>query len=366
MASKHSSQIIILVSTTLLALVGITFIFSASSYSAQLSFGDSFFFVKKQAIAFVGGIVIMLVGAKINLQILIKLKWVIYIISLTLLGLILIPGVGVASYGATRWLDLGFTTIQPSEIAKFGLMIFLAAYMQENPPTNLKKMIIPLLSGLIMCLLIILEPNMSITLCVGMALIILIYIAGAPKKWFVMLVIIVIIAVPVLIILEPYRIKRILAFLDPWQNPKAEGYQLIQSYYALGNGGLFGVGLFRSRQKYLFLPFAESDFIFSVIGEETGLVGCLFVMLLFGLLIFYGIKVAMNAKNLYHTLLASGLVAIIALQALINLAVVTGTIPPTGVPLPYVSAGGTSLVTFMFVSGLLCNISGVTNQEKLP
>lgn len=366
MASKHSSQIVIVVSTILLAVVGIIFIYSASSYSSLLSFGDSFFFVKKQAIAFAAGIILMIVGAKINLQLLIKFKWIIYIISLALLVLILIPGLGVESYGATRWLNLGFITIQPSEIAKFALMIFLAAYLQENPPTALKKMLVPLLCGIIMCLLIILEPNMSITLCVGMALLIIIYIAGAPKKWFVLLLIIVAVAVPILIVLEPYRIKRILAFLDPWQNPKAEGYQLIQSYYALGNGGLFGVGLFRSRQKYLFLPFAESDFIFSVIGEEMGLVGCIFVMLIFALLIFYGIKTAMNAKNMYHTLLASGLVSIIALQTLINLAVVTGTIPPTGVPLPYVSAGGTSLVTFMFVSGLLCNISGVTNHQKLP
>lgn len=366
MESKRSSQLIVILSTTLLAFIGIVFIYSASSYSAKLSFDDSFFFVKKQGLAFIAGLVLMLVGAKINLQIFIKLKWIIYIISLALLAVILIPGVGVESYGATRWLNLGFTTIQPSEIAKFGLMIFLAAYMQENPPTSFKKMIIPLLTGLIMCGLIIIEPNMSITLCVGMALIILIYIAGAPKKWFIILVLLVIIAVPILIILEPYRVKRILAFLDPWQNPKAEGYQLIQSYYALGNGGLFGVGLFRSRQKYLFLPFAESDFIFSVIGEELGLFGCVVVIILFALLIFYGIKIAINSKSLYHTLLAAGLTAIIALQTIINLAVVSGSIPPTGVPLPYVSAGGTSLVTFMFVSGLLSNIASVTNKEKLP
>lgn len=366
MELKRSAQINILITTVFLAAIGIIFIYSASSYSAKLEYNDSFFFVKKQALAFGAGLILMFFGAKLKLSILIKIKWIIYIFSIILLSLLLIPNLGKESYGATRWIDLGFISLQPSEIAKFGLMIFLAGYMYENPPLSFKKMIIPIISGVIICLLIILEPNMSITICVGMSLILLIFIAGAPKKWFVLLIILVAVAIPALIIIEPYRIKRILAFMDPWQNPKAEGYQLIQSYYALGNGGLFGVGLFKSRQKYLFLPFAESDFIFSVIGEETGLIGCLIVVLAFFLLIYNGIKVAVSANNFYYTLLATGLTSVIALQAIINIAVVTGSIPPTGVPLPYVSAGGTSLVCFMFVSGLLYNIASVTNKGKLP
>lgn len=366
MELKRSAQINILITTVFLAAIGIIFIYSASSYSAKLEYNDSFFFVKKQALAFGAGLILMFFGAKLKLSILIKFKWIIYIFSIILLSLLLIPNLGKESYGATRWIDLGFISLQPSEIAKFGLMIFLSGYMYENPPLSFKKMIIPIISGVIICLLIILEPNMSITICVGMSLILLIFIAGAPKKWFVLLIILVAVAIPALIIIEPYRIKRILAFMDPWQNPKAEGYQLIQSYYALGNGGLFGVGLFKSRQKYLFLPFAESDFIFSVIGEETGLIGCLIVVLAFFLLIYNGIKVAVSANNFYYTLLATGLTSVIALQAIINIAVVTGSIPPTGVPLPYVSAGGTSLVCFMFVSGLLYNIASVTNKGKLP
>jgi len=210
------------------------------------------------------------------------------------------------------------------------------------------------------------EPNMSITMCVGMALILMLYIGGSPKKLFVLLVVLVAVAIPLLIILEPYRIKRILAFINPWENPKDEGYQLIQSYYALGSGGLFGVGLFRSRQKYLFLPFAESDFIFSVIGEELGLVGCIFTIAVFAVLIFAGIQTAVRAQNRYYSLLAAGLTSIIALQTLINIAVVSGSIPPTGVPLPYISAGGTSLMVFMFVSGILYNIASVTNRQLSP
>ncbi|MFW5780204.1 MAG: putative lipid II flippase FtsW [Bacillota bacterium] len=347
----------IALSTIFLGLFGIVMIYSASSYSAKLDFNDEFFYVKKQAIAFVAGVAVMFAGAKLNLEYLNKFKWVILIFSIVILGLVFIPGLGVESYGATRWLNLGFTTVQPSEFAKFGLMIFLAGYLYENPPKKFINLIVPLICGLGVCVLIMLEPNMSITMCVGLGLLIMLYIAGTSKKWFVILFLCVLVAVPLMIFLEPYRVKRFTAFINPWQNPQAEGYQLIQSYYALGGGGLFGVGLFRSQQKYLFLPFAESDSIFSVIGEELGLFGCLFVMAVFAVLIFSGIRVALRSKSFYHTLLATGLTGIMGLQTLINMAVVTGAIPPTGLPLPYISAGGTALMTYMFVSGILINIA---------
>jgi cell division protein FtsW len=344
-------------STILLALLGILMIYSASSYSALREIGDEFFYVKKQAIAFAAGLVMMLVGSKINIEILKKIKWIILFVSIILLGLVFVPGLGVENYGATRWLNLGFTTVQPSEFAKFGLMIFLAGYLTENPPKNIAALIVPLVCGLGVCTLIILEPNMSITMCVGMSLLVILFVAGTPKKWFVLLFLAVAIAVPLMIIVEPYRMKRLTAFINPWDNPKAEGYQLIQSYYALGGGGLFGRGLFRSRQKYLFLPFAESDFIFSVVGEELGLFGCIVVMAVFAVLIFSGIKVALRADSFYKTLLATGITAVIALQTIINMAVVTGTIPPTGLPLPFVSFGGTALMTCMFSAGILINIA---------
>ena len=340
-----------------LGLFGIVMIYSASSYSAKLDFNDEFFYVKKQALAFVAGLVAMFMGWKLNLKYLNKFKWAILILSLILLGLVFVPGLGVESFGAKRWLNLGFTTLQPSELSKFGLMIFLAGYLSENPPDKFKQLIVQLISGLGMCVLIVLEPNMSITICVATGLLIMLYVAGTPKKWFVILFVLAFVAAVVLIIIEPYRIKRLTAFFNPWQNPQAEGYQLIQSYYALGGGGLFGVGLFRSRQKYLFLPFAESDFIFSVIGEELGLFGCLFIMAVFAVFIFSGIKIALRAGCLYHTLLATGIIGIIGLQTLVNMAVVTGAIPPTGLPLPFISAGGTALMTYMFVSGVLINIA---------
>lgn len=341
----------------LLSIIGLIFIYSASSYSAGIEFGDKFYHVKKQFLSLIVAIIAMLIGNKIKIEKLVRFKWIIFAIAVVLLALVFIPGLGVESYGATRWINLGLFTIQPSEISKFALVIFLAIHMAENPPIKVKDMVIPLLSGGIFCGLIMAEPNMSITVVVGATLMIMLFVGGMRNKWFIALFIVVLVGGVVLIVAEPYRMARLFAYINPWQNPQGEGYQLIQSYYALGNGGLFGVGLFNSRQKYLFLPFAESDFIFAIIGEETGFIGCLVISILFAVIILSGYKVAKNAKSRYQSLLVTGLVSIIAVQTVVNLAVVTGTIPPTGVPLPFVSAGGTSLVAFMFVIGLILNVA---------
>ncbi len=341
-------------------------IYSASSYSAELHTGDAFFYVKKQLFGFIAGCVTMLCGYFVKEEWLSKLKWVIYGVSMALLLVLFIPGVGQSSYGATRWINLGFITIQSSEIAKFGLVIFLACYLYEHPPTTLKGLVVPLVMGLATCVAVMLEPNMSITLVIGASLMVMLFIGGMSRKHILVAVVLVCIAIPLLIILEPYRIKRLVAFVDPWANPKGEGYQLIQSYYALGSGGLFGVGLFNSRQKYLYLPFAESDFIFSVIGEELGLIGCLAVICLYLVLVWSGIKIALKADSNRTRMLAAGITSIIAIQTLLNIAVVSGAVPPTGVPLPYVSAGGSSLMVFMFASGLLARLSGEKDGIKLP
>ncbi|MEG2454248.1 MAG: FtsW/RodA/SpoVE family cell cycle protein, partial [Clostridia bacterium] len=174
------------------------------------------------------------------------------------------------------------------------------------------------------------------------------------------------IALPVMIIIEPYRLKRLTAFINPWETPQAEGYQLIQSYYALGSGGFFGVGLQNSRQQYLFLPFSESDFILSIIGEETGYFGCLLLMAIFFAFIYFGIKISASADTRLKCYLSSGITLIVAIQTVVNIAVVSGTIPPTGLPLPFVSAGGSSLVAFLLATGLLAKCSnkdGVINRN---
>ena len=216
--------------------------------------------------------------------------------------------------------------------------------------------------GGLTCVLILLEPNLSVTLCVGMVMLIMLVVGGIRLKHFLLLLIPAICLLPILIAMEPYRLQRLMAFLDPWASPKEEGFQLIQSLYALGSGGLFGVGLFNSRQKYLFLPFSESDFIFSIIGEETGFIGAICVLTIYMIVIWQGVKIALNASDRLGAYLASGITSVIGVQLLINVAVVTGSIPPTGIPLPFMSAGGTSLMVFLAAVGMFLNISKGENQ----
>ena len=214
-----------------------------------------------------------------------------------------------------------------------------------------------LIVGVIFCALIIIEPNMSITMCVALLMLALVFLSGTNLKQLTVVLIPFVIAVPLMIILEPYRLKRLSAFIDPWASPKGEGYQLIQSLYALGNGGLFGAGLFNSTQKYRFLPFAESDFILSIIGEELGFLGLLAFFLCCGFIIYRGFKIAGACKDRFGYLLASGFTLVYGIQVVINALVVSGTIPPTGLPLPLISSGNTSLIITMASMGVLYNLS---------
>lgn len=339
--------------------MGLVFIYSASSYSAKVRYDDSFYFVKKQLVGLVLGIVVMIFCANFDYHKFVKLRWYIVVISAILLLLVFVPGLGKNNYGANRWITIGGFSLQSSEIAKFGFVIFSASYLSKN----YKKMktfggTLPiLLVGGITCVLILLEPNLSVTLCVGMVMLVMLIVGGMRAKHFLYILIPALCLLPVLIVIEPYRLQRLMAFIDPWASPKEEGFQLIQSLYALGSGGLFGVGLFNSRQKYLFLPFSESDFIFSIIGEELGFVGCVLVIAIYASLIWFGVKIAMNASDRLGCYMAAGITSVIAIQLLINIAVVTGSIPPTGIPLPFMSAGGTSLMVFMGAVGILLNIS---------
>ncbi|MGN0796974.1 MAG: putative lipid II flippase FtsW [Christensenellales bacterium] len=356
-------DVILIISTLFLALLGLLMQYSAGSYVATRDTGDAFYFVKKQALALVVAVVAMIVATKINLQKLDKYSWVLLIFGMVMLGLVFIPGLGVEKYGATRWINLGFTTFQPSEIAKFAVAIFIASQVSKKSAVSFKNMLVSLLAMGVTCVLIMLEPNMSITMCVGLSCLIILFVGGAKFKHFAILALPLVAVVVLLIMIEPYRLKRLTAFLDPWASPLGEGYQLIQSYYALGNGGLFGVGLFNSRQKYLFLPFAESDFIFSIICEELGWVGGVAVMCVYCVIIVCGIRIAINATTRFQTYLALAITVIIAVQTLLNIAVVTGAIPPTGLPLPFVSYGGSSLVVFSCAVGLLLGVSRQSQES---
>lgn len=352
----------LLFSVILLSVVGTVFIYSASRYSALSTYNDSLYFVKKQIIGILLGIAAMIFTSFYNYNKLKKFTIPVSIIAFVLLCLVFVPGIGVENYGAKRWIGFGGFTLQPSEIAKFALILFTASYVSGNPD-KIKTFvgILPVLVvGGIICLLIILEPNMSITICTVLLLFGLLFAAGMKIKHFAFLIIPAFLGGVALIFLEPYRINRLLAFIDPWANPKGEGYQLLQSLYALGSGGWFGVGLFNSRQKYAFLPFAESDFILSVIGEEIGFIGVFFFFALLIFIIVKGIMIASKAENVFGFMLATGVTLIFGIQVIINALVVTGSIPPTGLPLPLVSSGNTSIIIFMAEMGVLFNISKKT------
>lgn len=326
MQKNKRLNLILIALVAFLCLFGMLMIYSASSYSSGVLYGDSFHFVKKQVFGFLVGIACFFFTYTFDYHRYYSLRYWVLGASVILLALVFVPGLGISANGARRWIGFGGVQLQSSEVAKFGFVIFTSSYLSKN----YKKMktfsgLLPvLLAGGIICLLVMLEPNMSVTMCIGMVMIIMLFVGGMSLKHFCLLAVPALALVILLIVIEPYRMSRLMAFINPWANPKEDGYQLIQSLYSLGAGGLFGVGLFNSRQKYLFLPFAESDFIFAIIGEEFGLLGCILLISIYAVIIAIGVKIALNSSDRLGTYLALGITSVIAVQLLINIAVVTG------------------------------------------
>ena len=356
-ASKIKSDLILIFSILLLCVLGGIFVYSASYYVAEKDYNDKFYFLKKQIIGYVIGWITFVIASVIDYRKIKKYSLVFFIISSILLALVLTP-LGREVYGAKRWLGIGSFTIQPSDISKLAFVIFASAYLSNDISRirTLKGVLPLLIAGGITCVLIITEPNMSITVCVGLIMLAMLFIAGMKIKHFVLIFIPIILMIPLLIIIEPYRLKRLTAFLDPWSSPKGEGYQLLQSLYSLGSGGLFGVGLFKSRQKMRFLPFAESDFILSIIGEEVGFVGVVLLFLLAGVIVWRIVKTAKQCDNFFGYLLSMGIAFIFIIQIAVNALVVTGSIPPTGLPFPLISSGNTQIIVFMASFGIVNSI----------
>ncbi len=365
-AKGNKGDVLIPVLTVALAFFGLIAVYSASNYTALTTYGDRWYFVKKQALGFIIGLPLMIVCGKLNVDRLKskKIRYLGLIIPIILLALVFVPGVGKSNYGATRWIGIGPITIQPSELAKYGFVLFSAGYISDkmSEMRTFKGVFPVLLAGGAICLLIILEPNMSVTMCVALLMLAILFAGGMKIKHFLIVFIPVLLVVPALIIAEPYRLSRLSAFLDPWEEPRGEGYQLIQSLYALGNGGWFGTGLFNSRQKYRFLPFAESDFILSVIGEELGFIGIVFFFGVCALLIFRGIRATKRADTPFAFFLALGITMVYGIQTVLNALVVSGSIPPTGLPLPLISSGNTSLIITMASMGVLYSVSKNTKR----
>ncbi len=361
-----AGDLFFLFAVILLTAVGCVAVYSASSYNAAVQYGDSLYFLKKQLLGFALGLAAMVGISFLPHEKLKRAGLPVLILSLVLLALVFVPGIGKSNYGATRWIGFGGFTLQPSELAKYGLVLFTAGYFAKDPARmRTGRGVLPVLfAGLGICALVILEPNMSVTMLIAAVTVGMIFLAGCSWKTLFAIAVPVLIAVPALIFIEPYRLKRLSAFLDPWESPKGEGYQLIQSLYALANGDFFGTGIFRSRQKYRFLPFAESDFILSVIAEETGFFGVLLLFALVGFIIYRGIRIARQCESFYGYMLVTGIMLTFSVQVCLNALVVSGCIPPTGLPFPLVSAGNTSLIVTMAAMGVVYGVSRHNGNAK--
>ena len=357
---KGNTDFAILIVTLILVLFGIVMVYSASYYYADVKFGDGQYFVKKQIVGAVLGLVAMIILMNFDYKKLYRYAKASIILSVILLGIIFIPGVGVELNEASRWINVFGFQFQPAEVAKFALILYFAATITRKQKVigSLKKGFFPLLYVYgIVAILILMQPNFSTLVCISLLVCILLWMGGA-KGWHLIVLAVIGLAGGVLLIASsPYRALRYTVFLDPWKDPQNTGYQLIQSLYGIGAGGLFGVGFGNSQQKLLFLPYGESDFIFSIIAEELGLLIVIVLILLYLYLIIRGIRTAMRCPDMFGSLIAAGISAIIAIQVLVNIGVATGSIPPTGLPLPFVSAGSSSLLFFMASIGILLNIS---------
>ncbi len=361
-----------------LVVFGVLMIYSASNYNAKIYYDDAFYYTVKQLIGLVLGLVGLLVMYFIDFRWLQKLAFVIFGVAVVLLIAVFIPGISISKLGATRWIGIGSFSLQPSEIAKFALVIFAARifagkYEREERIIANERLgepkwwqtLLVLLAGGTLCGLIILEPNMSITITVGVIMFVLLFLCGVRLKTLALILLPAVAAAVIMLIAEPYRLKRLSAFVDPWANPKDEGFQLIQSLYAIANGGFWGVGYGNSVQKNMFLPFSESDFIFSIIAEEFGFIGCLALFFVFGWIIFRIFKIGRQCANYFGRYLCYGIATVIMVQTSLNFAVATGCIPPTGLPLPFISFGGTSLLVFMMAIGVVLNVDRQCRKSKM-
>lgn len=354
----------LLITILLLLSLGLIMVLSASSPTSLAESGTSYTYFIKQAIFAIAGLVAMGIISKINYRVYKSFYKFVYVLSIILLALVLV--IGTSSNGAKRWIYLGGQSFQPSEFVKLFMIIFYAGLLtkdREELPKFWKGLVKHIIWIAPIACLLLLEPHMSATLVISGICLVMMIVAGCKfSQLFVSGLIIGVPVIGVLIVKSSYRLKRVVTFLDPWQDKLGDGWQVIQSLYAIGSGGLFGLGLGQSKQKYLYLPEPQNDFIFSVLAEELGWAGCVFVIILFAILIWRGVLIAMKAPDMFGSLLAVGITSLIAIQVIINIAVVTSSMPATGMPLPFFSYGGTALFLLLCEMGILLNISRAGNK----
>lgn len=358
--TRSAPDLILLIVTLSILAIGIVMVYSASAVLSIHEHGESFYFVKRQLLFAVLGILAMITTMNVS-----YISWKPYanwglLIGFALLVIVLIPGIGVIRGGARSWLGIASFGIQPSEFMKMAIILFLAKRLSGDSTliTEFRQGLLPSLAIMGGALgLIMLQPDLGTGVVLVGASILIIYSAGARIAHLGGLALVGLAGLVGLILAAPYRMKRITGFLDPWQDPLGTGYQIIQSLYAIGPGGFVGLGLGMSRQKYSYLPEPQTDFIFSIIGEELGFIGGSLVIVLFALLVWRGMRIAITAPDTFGSLLAVGIVGMIAVQVIINIGVVIGMFPVTGITLPLISYGGSSLTLMLTSIGILLNIS---------
>ncbi len=344
---------------------GLVMVYSASAITAQDKLGDSFYFLKRQATAAGIGLLAMAVAMKVGYRRMARLAYPLLIITVLLLIAVVIPGLGTAAGGAKRWLRVPGISLQPAEIAKVVWVIYLA-YSLAKKREKVKSFSIGFVPHLgvaaLLVLLCMLEPDFGSSVALVFLMFVMLFAAGAKLSYIVGMVLAAIPFAYVAIASSPYRMKRITAFLDPWANRQGSGYQVAESLMSIGSGGLTGLGLGDGRQKLFFLPEAHTDFIFAIIGEELGLLGVALLIALYAIVIWRGLRAALNATEAFGTYLGLGIVSLIAFQACVNMAVAMGVVPTKGLTLPFISYGGSSLIMLMGAAGLLLSISATAEN----
>ena len=348
----------ILISVILISLFGLLMIYSSSTIWAEYKFNDPYKFLKTQGIFLIIGYFLIYIIANIPYKTYLKYSNLILISCIILLILVLIPGIGTVRNGSRSWFGIGSLGIQPSEFAKIGIIIFTSKYLTNNKMKDIKTSVLPILSIVLLIFgLIMLQPDFGTGIIIVMTIIVLLFISGVKMNFFIKLGILGLIGIVTLIIIAPYRLKRIVSFLNPWDDPLGSGFQIIQSLYAIGPSGLLGAGLGNSVQKHFYLPEPQTDFIFSIISEELGFMGVIIISTLFITIIYRGLRTSIKQEDNFAKYLSFGLTFSIAFQTILNLMVVVGLIPVTGVTLPFLSYGGSSLLVSMINIGILLNIS---------
>jgi cell division protein FtsW len=357
---KIKIDIPLIIGILAISIFGVVMVYSSSYIWAEYKFNDPFKYVKNQGLFLLVGLILMYIMSKISVSFYYKKANIILLASILLLVLVLIPGIGTVRNGSRSWFGIGSFGIQPSEFAKLSLIIFTSKYLAKNEKAmnQIIKGVLPILGITFLVFgLIMLQPDFGTGMIIVMSIIGLLFVGGVNFKFFLKIGIVGMIGIVALILMAPYRLKRILSFLNPWTDPLGSGFQIIQSLYAIGPGGLFGQGFLNSRQKHFYLPEPQTDFIFAIISEEFGFLGVVIVVGLFTLIIYRGFKMAKNTEDIFSKYLAFGLTFELAFQAILNLMVVVGLIPVTGVTLPFLSYGGSSLLITLCSMGILLSIS---------